>query len=233
MPNNETETTEKKKRGRKKPDLIRLTTRLTDGEFAQSSRVWCGLVKKNIADFSALDPNINIAYCNTWMAEIEAFEALPNDEVKGDEQQTQLQRVEEARKAFFEQVDVLQFYVRKAYPTEPFRIAEFGLTRIRSQANKRGVRDVVIGFAMRMAIDTHLAELLAAGMPAAFPSDFENALGNYADQEVKHQYCLLDAVRATHTRILAFNNLYRKHRHIVEAAEVVYAGDKIKIDLYR
>ena len=233
MPKSETETTEKKKRGRKKAELLRLTTRFADGEFAAKSRVWCSLVKKNLPDFTALDPTIDAAYCNAWLLAIENFEAMPTNEVKGDEQQTKLQAVEEARSRFFEQVDALQFYVRKAYPKEPFRAAEFGLTRIRSQANKRGVRDVVIGFAMAIGIDTHLADLTAAGLPAGFSVTFREAVNKYAEAEVMHQYSLLDTVRATHSRILAFNNLYSIHRHIVDAAEVIYTGDKVKIDLFR
>ncbi len=233
MPNNNTESPEKKKRGPKKPELLRVSTRYTDGEFAGKSRVWCKFVEDRLAEFTALDPSIDAAFCTNWRAAIADFEAIPTDELKGDEQQTKYAEIEKARDKFYEQVDTLQFYVRKAYPKEPFRAAEFGLTRIRSQANKRGVRDVVIGFAMAIAINNHLAELTAAGMPPSFVTDFDNALGNYADAEVKHQYSLLDTVRATHTRVLAFNALYAIHRHIVNAAEVIYAGDKVKIDLFR
>ena len=233
MPENEQNKPEKKKRGPKKRDLVRVNSQISDGELCTKSRVWCSLLQDHLPAFSALDPAFNAAYCTAWQAAIEALEQLPTAEVKADEQVSARVVVEKMRSAFFELVDALQFYVGRAYPGQPYKAAEFGLTRIRSQANKRGVRDVVLGFAMSICIDNNLPALTAAGMPPTFKTDFENALGNYADAEVKHQYSLLDSVKATHTRIKAFNDLYAIHRHVAEAADVVFSGNDVMADLWK
>ena len=233
MPENEHKKDEKKKKGRKKRDLVRVNSLLSDGELCTKSRVWCSLLQDHLAAFSALDPAFNAAYCTAWLSAIEALEQLPTAEVKADEQVTARVVVERNRSAFFVLVDALQFYVSRAYPGQPYKAAEFGLTRIRSQANKRGVRDVVLGFAMGICIDNNLPALLAAGMPPAFKTDFDNALGHYADAEVKHQYSLLNSVKATNERVKAFNDLYALHRHVSEAADVVFAGNAVMADLWR
>ncbi|MBK7149988.1 MAG: hypothetical protein IPH78_14565 [Bacteroidetes bacterium] len=59
------------------------------------------------------------------------------------------------------------------------------------------------------------------------------ALGDYAEAEVKHQFSLLETIRATTDRIYAFNSLYATHQRVLAAAEAIFDGDEIKIDLFR
>jgi hypothetical protein len=213
-----------KKRNRKRV-FERDTSRIADGELLNKSRVWAKLLEQYLPQFQALDPLFDPAYITAWRSALDAFEALPTNEYMEDLQGEKV--------AEMHLVTDLEYYVRKAFPERKRIEEEFGLHKLRTQGARRGVRDVVIGFATLQRIDYYLAQLLAAGMPAAFTTQFLDALNDYADAEVQHQYSLLESIRATNERVYAFNALYKTHRQVAMAAEAVFDGDEIKINLFR
>ncbi len=224
---------EKPAKKRKKREFQRVNNSLTDGELAQKCRVWCLIMENHMAALSALDPNLNAAYVAAWRSAIEAFEGMATNELMEDYQLERQAELNKARKQFQKKLDDLDYFIGKAFPERKRIREEFGLHKMRTPSARRGVRDVVIGFASVFTIERYEAALLAAGMPAGFKAEYEAALGDYADAEVKHQASLLDSIRATNERIYAYNALYATHRQVLRAAEVVFDGDKIIIDQFR
>jgi hypothetical protein len=233
MPENSTEQDPNKpKRGRKR-SIVRATSTLSDGQLAERTRVWARFLEENLSEFQTLDSSFDLAFIAQWRADASELEGMPTNELMEDLQQEKQAELQQKRKAFFGYVSDLEFYIKKAFPSEPYIADEFGLHKLRTQDAKRGVRDVVIGFAALQSVNYYSAELLAAGMPAGFPAELEAALGDYADAEVQHQYSLLESLRATNKRIKAFNALYAKHRLVATAAEAVFEGDEVKMGLFR
>ena len=233
MPENIEKKDEKPKKTYKKRILTRIKSNLTDGDLINKSRVWTRMLEDNLAAFAALDSTFNPAFIAAWGAEIEALEQLPTSERCEDWQQVKYGQLQDKRLVFSGLLYDLDYYITKAFPKADNRYEEFGLHKLRTQSAKRGVRDVVIGFATLQRIEFYQTQLLAAGMPAGFIATFDAALGDYADAEVQHQYSLLESIRYTNERIKAFNVLYARHRIVVKAAEAVFDGDEIKINLFR
>lgn len=233
MPENEAEGQDKKKRKYKKRELARLASNLSDGDLCNKCRVWAKMLEDNLADFAALDSTFDIAFVNDWRAQVNDMETLRTFEQSEDVQRIYGDELEKKRRAFFDKLTDLNYYISRAFPKGENIREEFGLHKLRTQDARRGVRDVVIAYATLLIIDFYTAELLAGGMPAGFPVEYENALGEFADAEIKHQHSMLETIRHTNLRIKAFNKLYARHRTVLTAAEAVFDGDEIKIDLFR
>lgn len=233
MPENTSNEPQKAKKKPRKRAIARVTSAVSDGRLAQLTRAWCLILQDNLPVFQSLDPNFNAAFLAQWLQDAQHLEGMYTNERMEDvqlEKQIDLQRM---RKAFFDCVNDLEFYVKKAFPQQPYIADEFGLHKLRTRDAKRGVRDVVLGYACLKSVAHYQAELTAAGMPATFPAQMEDALGQYADAEVEHQYSMLESLRATNQRTLAFNALFAKHQLVLSAAEAVFDGDEIKINQFR
>ena len=233
MPENNEIQDETPKKPRVKRVIRRESSRLTDGQLINKCRVWAKLLEEYLPQFNVLDSSFDAAYVSAWRSAVDSFENLPTNEYMEDLQLECMADIGKKHQAFSECITDLSYYVRKAFPERKRIEEEFGLHKLRTQAAQRGVRDVVIGFATSMRITYYEPQLLAAGMPPTFLSVFDAALGALADAEVKHQYSLLESIRATNERIFAYNALYKTHRQVASAAEAVFDGDEIKINLFR
>lgn len=233
MPENIEKTDKKSKKGRKKRELIRISTAYTDGELCNKCRVWAQFLEEHLAAFQALDSMYDMAFIAAWRGEIDALEGISTNEQCEDMQLIKRDALEEKRQAFFDLLSDLEYYIVKSFPKGENKAEEFGLHKLRTKSAKRGIRDVVIGYATLIVVDFYNAELLAGGMPPTFPAQLDAALGDYAEAEVLHQHSLLDSIRITNNRMKAFNTLYARHRLVATAAEAVFGSDEIKINLFR
>jgi len=233
MPENTDETVEKPKKGKKKRELKRVTTAFMDGELCNKCRAWALLLEHNLAAFQSLDSIYDMAFIAAWRAEIDALESISTNEQCEDMQLIKRGEVNNKRQAFYDTLGELEYYILKSFPKGENKAEEFGIHKLRTQSAKRGIRDVVIGYAMLGVVDFYNAELMAGGMPPVFPAELDAALGEYADAEVQHQRSLLDSIRHTNNRIKAFNTLFARHRLVATAAETVFVGDDIMINQFR
>ena len=233
MPENTEIIDKKSRKGRKKRELMRVNSAYTDGELCNKCRVWAQFLEENLAAFQNLDGIYDMTFVAAWRTEIDALESISTNEQSEDMQMIKRDAVAEKRQAFFDLLNDLEYYIVKSFPKGENQYEEFGLHKLRTPSAKRGIRDVVIGYATLIVIDFYNAELLAGGMPPAFPAQLDAALGDYAEAEVLHQHSLLDSIRLTNSRIKTFNTLYARHRLVATAAEAIFDGDDIKINLFR
>lgn len=206
----------------RKRDLTRLSSEFTDGKMAEMSRLWHNLFENNLLRFTDFDSSLNPAFATDWLSKIETFEALPTNETMEDLSRSHAATVEELRKKFMLQTDALEFYVKKAFPERKRILDEFGLTRIKTPAYKRGARLLLLGFGMTQVISDYATELLAAGMPVTLPPALSDACGTLGDAMVQHEYFQLKTIRSTNERITMYNTLYKIHRQVYEAAIIIF-----------
>ena len=233
MAENDEIANEKAKRGPKKRELLRVNTYQTDGELAEKSRVWRLFFLEDEAAFMALDPVFAPPFADDWLQEIEKFESMPTTENLVDEHQQTMLDVEEARKKFTEALQLLDYYLPKAYPDMKGIRDEFGLTKILTPDYKRGIRQVVMGFALLEVANKRSAVLLAAGLPPTWLADTENLANDFAAAELKAEFQKLQTIAGTNNRIRQFNLLFKLHRQVAKAASVLFMNDKVREDLYR
>lgn len=81
---------------------------------------------------------------------------------------------------------------------------------------------------MLRVIDDYETELLAAGMPATFKSNFENACGACADAELEQEYTKRLRLRQTRLRIAELNRLHQYLQRIQKAAAVIFFNNETK-----
>jgi hypothetical protein len=233
MAENDELSSENGKKRPKKRELLRANTYQTDGELAEKSRVWRLLFLEDEAAFIALDPVFGGSFATDWLSEIEKFEAMPTTENLVDEHQQSMLDVEEARKKFTEALQLLDYYLPKAYPDMKGIRDEFGLTKILTPDYKRGIRQVVLGFALLEVANKRSAVLLAAGLPPTWLTDMENLCNDYAGAELKAEFQKLQTIAGTNNRIRQFNLLFKLHRQVAKAADVIFMNNKVRADLYR
>jgi hypothetical protein len=233
MAENDELSNENAKKGPKKRELLRVNTYQTDGELAEKSRVWRLLFLEDEAAFIALDPVFGGSFATDWLQEIEKFEAMPTTENLVDEHQQTMLDVEEARKKFTEALQLLDYYLPKAYPDMKGIRDEFGLTKILTPDYKRGIRQVVMGFALLEVANNRSAVLLAAGLPATWMSDTGGLLSKFAAAEMHAEHKKLETITGTNNRIRQFNLLFKIHRQVAKAAEVIFMNNKVRADLYK
>lgn len=233
MPENEEINGKKRKTGPKKRDLMRANTVYSDGELAEKSRVWRLFFIERQPDFVAIDASLGGTFANDWLAAIETFEAMTTTENLLDEQRQYALDLEDARQSFLKAFQLLDYYLPKAYPDMDGMREEFGLNKILTRDYQRGVRQVVLGYAILIVTDERQALLTAAGLPATWQADTMLLLEKYGELEVLYERQKLKTTTGSNERVRQYNRLFKIHRQIAKAADVIYANDKVVAELFR
>ncbi len=216
-----------KKKRRKKGDLARKTFELGDAELATKSRVWHSLFIDHLAQFEAFDPHLNMAFANSWLAQIDALEGTETDETFVDGQQQVTSDVKDATAPVQLRLDRVEYFVKAAYPNKPRILQEFGFDKMRNPAAMGIARFVLFGYTLLLVLEHYQAGLLTAGMPATLPAELETALDKLGELEIFQEYQKRVRIRTTTDRINKFNDLYEMHVKVSKAAHIIFYKEPV------
>jgi len=193
---------------------------IPDSNFAQQSRVWHKQFSEDMSGFTALDPTLNASFATNWLAAIVELESFETDEVMVDYITEKTALLEKATATVLEKVVELEFYVKKAFPGNERIFFEFGFADV--QYAKTISKMVLAVFVMETMITDYSAQLLAAGLPAAFQADFNTVIGNMADAEIMQERQKRLRIRATTQRARIYNKVESFWKRVNDAAAVRY-----------
>jgi len=223
MPDSPTPTPEseiKKKRNRKKQERKFL---ISDADYLAYCRVRHKHFTEQLADFTALDPGLNIAFANTWFAKIEACEALPEDETTMHEMAGYREQLDKKITALIAKINIIEIFANIAFQAEPEVLYEFQFNRV-NRPDQYNLNFIVNANVIKMLADvTYNAELTAAGMPPTAITDLENAVDEAASHEMYHEFFKRIRIQRTRIRIKEMNLLFDMTERVRKAALVIYA----------
>ena len=232
-PENTDDSGKKRKRGPKTREIFRVNSDLTDGKLAETSRVKRQFFIDDEVAFKTFDSSFGGTFSADWLAAIEAFEAMSTYENLLDEQQQCRLDADEADKKFTDALLPLNYYLPLAFTAQEGIRDEYGLNKILTAEYKRGNKRLVLGFAILDALNPIMPQLIAAGLSATWWTDTDVLLNDFAENEVKYEKQKLLTTQGVYKRIRQYNELYKISSRVAKAAEVIFHGNKVKIDLYR
>ena len=213
--------------------MARVNSDLTDGKLAESSRVKRQFFIDDEVAFTTFDSSFGAPFSSDWLSAIEAFEAMSTHENLLDEQQQGRLDADEADKKFTEALLPLNYYLPLAFPEQEGIRDEYGLHKILTAEYRRGNKRVVLGFAILDALAPIMPQLTAAGLSATWWTDTEQLLNAFAEKEIQYEKLKLLTTQGVYKRIRQYNALFKISSRVAKAAEVIFLGNKVKIDLYR
>ena len=213
-------TTVKKKQA--KQIVFRKNGELDDAELIQISRAWHKLFLPHLADFTALDPQMDATFANNWLQLIEDFSAHPSDLATLAELGDLTAQTGKATDAIFVLLEHLEYTVGRAFPKDKRILLEFGFADIRKLRNDNFSRMVLRSVVTKLVAEEYETELLAAGLNANFLFDYDTAFGTMADAEIAQEYFKTVRIKRTTQRIKYFNALYDLHLQVQKAAAIIF-----------
>ena len=191
-------------------------------DFVANGRVWIKLFREHLADFASLDPEFNAAFANDWEAANEALALFETDETQRDEIAYRTSELLKTHQPVLRLLDDLDYYTGKAFPTDPRKVDELGIKLMRRDAGSTQLKFVLWGYtALRVATD-YQPQLTAAGLPLAWYTDFDTALGVCGEAELQQEYAKRQRIRKTTERVMQFNALHKTWQRVNKAAKVIY-----------
>lgn len=224
------ETPKPKPRSKKRAD--RKSYIIPDANLAQQSRVFQKLFTDNVAAFNAKDTDLTPAYAADWMATIEAFEIHPTDETMLDEIQVRSDAVRDYINQIMVFVDELEYFTRKAFKTKPRRVYEFAFDSLAKEAHNTSTKFIVHAYATQAIATKYQTELLAAGLPPAFMTDFTTLLDTGAAPYINLELGKRERIAATTSRVDLYNELTEYWQKARKAAALVYRNDKEALEMW-
>ena len=208
---------------RKQQKLIfRKSAELDDSQLIQTSRAWHKLFLPHVAEFEALDPDMNATFATDWLALIEDFALHPTDAATLAELGNYTSLTDNAADKVFVFLEQLEYIVRKAFPKDKRKLLEFGFTDIRKLRHTNFSRMVVRCFVVQAVANEYHTALDAAGLDAAFYTDYEAACQELVEAEIQQEYFKTVRIRRTTKRIKLFNELYELHMRVQKAAAIIF-----------
>lgn len=215
------------KKRKKRHQQLQRTFSSDDADFIAKNRVVRLIVLPELASFTALDPGINSAFTDAWLLNIETCEAHTTDSIVIHQVEEKTSELNKAVTDALKLVSELEYYVKKAFPSEPALWDEFGFAQ-RSRIQARTPGFILWLFTMQQIINDYEADLLAAGMPATFTTDYDIACGACAEAELKQEYAKRLRLRQTRLRVQQLNRLHTYLQRIQRAGAVIYHNNETK-----
>jgi len=204
-------------------NISRISSKFTDTELGEKCRTWIYVFKEYLADFQAFDPDLNLAFAQTWLDVVEQFEGHQSDENTLDELQQYTVNLDNALNTLLDKVHSLEYFVDQLYEATPYRKKELNFTTIKRMRYSKHA-DMLIACQVLLAEATELqAGLSAVGMPPTLLPALEVAIQTTHNCMLQQERFKITRLRLTTQRIEIVNRLYTLHRTVARAAQVIFA----------
>lgn len=158
-----------------------------------------------LPDFQAFDPAL-AAFATQWRQDIDSLTAHPTDETMVDLLANATQEVMEAYRAAATLADDLEYFVRHAFADHERKLDEFGFRLLHSVSHT--TKSPLYALCLHHGFYCQRIYAAAAGSRAAtWATDFETAIANCGDAEIKQEVAKRHRIKATTYRITLANRL--------------------------
>lgn len=195
-----------------------------------SSALWI-IFNDNLADFTAFDATLNVAFAADWKTKIDAANTVMHHsqvkDIAAQKTDLVLEQMELCRLKYNE----VKFFAIKAFKNSESKQAEFG-TDTYQKARAKHVSMVAFMDEMNKACLKYEAELLAAGMSQASLDGIIPLRDSLQDANSEQESYQRATPVLTQDRIEVLNNCYAATRLVIDAAMVVYYNDFARRNMF-
>ena len=196
----------------------------SDDYMLETSSTLQSLFVTNVADFTALDTTLTLAYGTTWLNAINAAGTVVRDsqvkDILAQRTNAVLAQMELCKLKYNE----VKYFATKVFPKDRARQAEFG-TDTYMEARQSHSKMISFLDEMHKACVKYQAQLIAGGLSAIKIADIQTLRTNLQNLNTSQEGYIRARPVLTQDRITVLNNCYNITKTIIEAAQVIYYND--------
>lgn len=203
----------------------------SDAALVEHAKDVLNLFVDDMADFANFDPDFNATFATLWQDRITSTEDQLTNRILMNVQKQYTDAVLTAMENCRRYYKDVKYYVKKAFEHQPSIWNEFGLG---SYAKARSSQPLLIEFMRDLynVANKYAAQLNNVNFDAA-KIEHINHLANLLDQANREQNSYISGKQTiTANRIATYNNLWAILVQVAEAAQIVYADNKVKYKQY-
>ena len=213
------------------PEPIRRDFSLADTEMIQDARTKHASFTEDKADFVAFDPDFADPYADNFESQIDAAEAMPDDETILDQQQQLTNAVDlEMQKSRDKFQDSKPFIV-KAFPTDAAIQNEFGFNDYKKAQSNQGV---FIKFMLKFhgVAEKYKVQLIAQNYTQVKIDEILTRYTALKDADIAQELFIKSRPTKTQDRIKKYNTAWQTEKVICTAGKRIYKDDYAKYQRY-
>ena len=196
----------------------------SDDYMVETSATLQSLFVTNIADFTAFDTTLTIAYGTTWLNAINAAGTVVRDsqvkDILAQRTNAVLTQMELCKIKYNE----VKYFANKVFPKDKARQAEFG-TDTYLQARQSQSKMISFLDEMHKACVKYQTQLVAGGLSATKIAAIQTLRTDLQNLNTSQEGYIRARPVLTQDRIVVLNNCFNITKTIIEAAQVIYYND--------
>lgn len=184
---------------------------------------------KNLADFTAYDPQLNAAFSEAWKeAWMDAAHRLPNKEVEETVFEDNLLTEESEQSLARCRAKYIQvkYFAGRAFPNNKAVLKEFGAGAYSKVCTSR-LRMVGFMEALHGVAEKYKGPLMAAGLTQPQIDEINSLATELRNKNTAQQLKKKERPTETRKRIEALNTFYGYGQRVVEAARFIYRDNEV------
>lgn len=207
-------------------DALRLS------DFVANTHVWIQLFTDHLPQFAALDPDFTPGYADNWQTLCHQLAATTPDETMRDELAHRHSELLKTQQHFMGYANDLEYYLKKAFATDPRKIDELGIKLLRKDLGKNTLRFNLCATVLATYATRYQTELTTAGLPLTWWAETETAAARCQAAEIHHETGKRERIHLTTQRIEQFNALHKIWQRVNQASKVIYRGNPTLLQLW-
>jgi len=213
------------------PEPIRRDFSITDPEMIQDARTKHASFLEDKTDFVVFDPDFDDPFAADYLAEIDAAEAMPDDETILDQQQQLTQLVDDEMQKCRDKFQDSKPFILKAFPAKKAVQDEFGFNDYKKAQDSQGVFTKFMlkfhGIATK-----YNAELIAENYSQLKIDDILTRYTALRNADIAQELFIKNRPVKTQDRIEKYNTAWQTEKTICTAGKRIYKDDFAKYQRY-
>ena len=196
----------------------------SDDYMLETSSTLQSLFVTNVADFTAFDTTLTLAYGTTWLNAINAAGTVVRDSQVKDILAQRTNAVLTQMELCHIKYNEAKYFANKVFPKDKARQAEFG-TDTYLQARQSQSKMISFLDEMHKACVKYQTQLVAGGLSATKIAAIQTLRTDLQNLNTSQEGYIRARPVLTQDRIVVLNNCFNITKTIIEAAQVIYYND--------
>ncbi|MFI5219495.1 MAG: carboxypeptidase-like regulatory domain-containing protein [Bacteroidia bacterium] len=213
------------------PEPILRDYSITDPDMIQDARTKHASFTEDKTDFVAFDPDFADPYADDFEDEIDAAEAMPDDETILDQQAQLTAAVEEEMQKSRDKYQDSKPFITKAFPNDAAIQNEFGFNDYR-QAQKGQSTFIKFMLKFHSVADKYKTQLIAANYTQPKIDEILTRYTALKDADIAQELFIKNRPVKTQERIEKYNTAWKTETVICTAGKRIYKNNYAKYQRY-
>jgi hypothetical protein len=191
-------------------------------------------LKRDLADFTAYSPKIDLGYVARFDQKLASVEALVNPLVETADRKQITARLYATMGGLLDPLARLEGYLKLAKATVPISAVDFGIRALRGKLNHSDAEGALQYLRLVLAnIEKYRMPLTDEGLSYNLIQQFTDALASIAFDNTKQYELLSVRKELVQNNLSLFNDLYEQLSEFCEIGKILYRKtDRVKMQEY-